>query len=199
MPAQVIDWGFETLRVRGRLIAADDRALYRALYTDPSVMDKIGAVMTETDVDVLLEKVCRCNAQPSMIALYWRLSDRASDAPIGQLSAIRAVETPSRIELGLMLLPDRQGQRFGSEVLAHIVDCLMDHRWGLGIDTVMACSSPANAGVNRLGALLGFRHAGQNAEALNRWILARTDWLARREASSRPASGGYPCSGGLPA
>lgn len=178
-----MDWRFETPRIRARLIDSRDRDLYRNLYTDPAVMAHIGAAMNMADADALFEKVLGWNAEWPMRARFWRMAD-ASDAPIGLYSITRRKIAPDKIELGQMILPQWQSQRFGLEVTVWIVGLLMNDRWGLGTDDVVAHNMSENTRVNRIGVALGFEHLGKDAETDHQeaWRLTHTAWLANHQA-----------------
>lgn len=178
-----IDWRFETPRVRARLIDINDRDLYRNLYTDPAVMAHIGPAMNAAAADALFEKVLGWNSEWPMRARFWRMAE-ASDSPIGLCSITRRKIAPDRIELGQMILPQRQSQRFGMEVALWIIDSLMSDRWGLGADDLIAHNIAANTRVNRIGVRLGFEQLGKDADAGHQetWRLTHAAWLANQPA-----------------
>lgn len=178
-----IDWHFETPRIRARLIDSRDRDIYRNLYTDPAVMAYIGPAMDVADADALFEKVLGWNAEWPMRARFWRLAD-ASDVPIGLYSITRRKIAPDKIELGQMILPQRQSQRFGLEVAVWVIDFLMNDRWGLGVDDLVAHNMAENTRVNRIGLALGFEHLGKDPETDHQeaWLLTYTAWMRKYEA-----------------
>ena len=177
-----MDWRFETPRIRARLIDSRDRDLYRALYTDPTVMALIGPTMNVDDADALFEKVLGWNTEWPVRARFWRMAD-ASGAPIGLYSITRRKVAPDKIELGQMILPQRQSQRFGLEVALWIIDLLMNDRWGLGVDDLVAHNMAENTRVNRIGLALGFEQMGKDPETGHQdaWRLTHTAWQTNRE------------------
>ncbi len=176
--APAIDWRFETPRLRARLVDDRDRDLYRNLYADPAVMAHIGAVLNQAEADIVFGKVLRYNVETPVRARYWRLSDIASGDDAGLLSNLRMVEDPGLVELGIMLLPCRQGRRIGLELATKIIDLLMENRWGLDTRTVIARTAPTNARVACLTTQLGFEAiASQNVQQ-EWWRLTREEWLA---------------------
>ena len=177
-----IDWRFETPRIRARLIDSRDRDLYRNLYTDPAVMAHIGAAMSEAEADVVFEKVLGYNAEWPMRARYWHLSDLVSDGPVGLLSNMRAAEDPSQIELGIMLLPQWQGQRIGQEVTRKIIALLMGNCWGLDTEVAFARHASSNVRVGRLGVALEFQSVQQPVSGPAEWRMSKQQWLARDDA-----------------
>lgn len=191
-----IDWRFETLRLQARLVEGCDRDLYRSLYTDVAVMAHIGTVMSEAEADVVFGKVLGYNAETPVRARYWRLSDRGTDDAIGIQSFIRPLADPASLELGMMLLPQSQGQGLGIEASQRFVDLLLGNHWGLDIETVFARHAETNARVARLGATLGFDHVDRPAEQRasveqpverpapppEEWRLSREEWRALRAA-----------------
>ena len=186
-----IDWRFETLRLRARLVESRDRDLYRSLYTDAAVMAHIGAVMCEAEADVVFDKVLGYNAETQVRARYWRLSDRSTDDAIGIQSFIRPLADPASLELGMMLLPQSQGLGLGSEASQRFVDLLLGNHWGLDIESVFARHAETNARVARLGATLGFGHVDRPAEQPierpaappEEWRLSRQEWRALRSTA----------------
>jgi RimJ/RimL family protein N-acetyltransferase len=176
----VADWGIESPRIAGRLVDARDRALYRALYTDPVVMAHIGPALDEAAADTVFEQACGYNCEQPMRARYWRLSDRVSDKAIGVQSMLRRTSEPGVIELGLMLLPERQGQRYGLEIAEAMLSLLFEDRWELGATTVTALHAPANHRVGRLGVSLRFESDAPDDAGTQVWRMTRSAWLRRR-------------------
>ncbi len=189
MPAApAIDWRFETPRLHARLVDSRDRDLYRSLYTDPAVMAHIGAVMSHAEADEVFAKVLGYNAETPVRARYWRLSDRSTDDVVGIQSVIRPLADPASLELGMMLLPQSQGQGLGIEASRRFIDLLLGNHWRLDIETVFARHAETNARVARLGATLGFDHVDRSAQPLDdrpaspseEWRLSRQEWRLLR-------------------
>jgi RimJ/RimL family protein N-acetyltransferase len=183
--ADAIDWGFETSRIRARLIDSRDRDLYLQLYTDPAVMAHIGATKSEAEAIDVFEKVLGYNAEIPVRARYWRLSQRGSDETVGMQSIVRAAADPATVELGMMLLPQGQGQGLGIEASERMVALLFGNHWRLDTQTVFALHASANARVARLGATLGFQPVDQPAPARAEWRLSREEWRARSVGALR--------------
>lgn len=181
-----IDWRFETDRIRARLVDSCDRDLYLRLYTDPAVMAHIGATKSEAEAIDVFEKVLGYNAETPVRARYWRLSLRSSDETIGMQSLVRTAADPATVELGMMLLPQSQGQGYGIEASERIVSLLFGNHWRLDTEAVFARHAVANVRVARLGVTLGFRPVEQPASARAEWGFSKQEWLAR--------SGGVPRS-----
>lgn len=186
VPKADIDWSFETPRLQARLVDHRDRDLYRDLYTDPAVMAHIGTVMSDSEADAVFEKVLGYNAEMPVRARYWRLSDRGTDDAIGIQSCIRPIAEPASLELGMMLLPQKQGCGLGVEASRRFIELLLGNRWGLDIEAVFARHTSANARVARLGATLGFDRTAQIKRPIERsvstgeeWRLSREEWLVR--------------------
>lgn len=174
-----IDWGFETSRIRARLIDNRDRDLYLKLYTDPAVMAHIGATKSAAEAIDVFEKVLGYNAETPVRARYWRLSHSGFDDPIGLQSIVRPSADPATVELGTMLLPQSQGQGFGLEVSDRIVALLFGNHWRLDTEAVFALHASANVRVARLGVTLRFQPVEQPAPARAEWRLSREQWRAR--------------------
>lgn len=174
-----IDWRFETPRVHARLIDARDRALYRALYTDPRIMTHIGPALDTAAADAVFEKACGYNRESPMRARYWRLADRASDEAIGMQSIVRSGTEPGVVELGLMLLPAWQGRRLGVEITDALLEGLFGDRWSVDAMAATARHAPGNARVGRLGASLRFEPEAQDDAALHEWRMTKSAWLQR--------------------
>ncbi|MES2669186.1 MAG: GNAT family N-acetyltransferase [Pseudomonadota bacterium] len=190
-PAPALDWRFETPRLQARFVDSRDRDLYRSLYTDPAVMAHIGAVMSHAEADEVFGKVLGYNAETPVRARYWRLSDRSTDEVVGIQSFIRPLADPASLELGMMLLPQSQGQGLGIEASQRLVDLLLGNHWGLDIETVFARHAETNARVARLGATLGFDHVDRPAQTPvelpasppEEWRLSRQEWRALRSTA----------------
>jgi RimJ/RimL family protein N-acetyltransferase len=177
-----IDWNFSTPRVRARLVDRSDRELYRALYTDPKVMALIGKPYSVEEADELFEKVLAWNGEWPMRSRYWRTADLSGKC-IGILSMTRQKNDPGKIELGQMILPDRQSKGFGMELAVWLVDLLMNGRWEIGGGDLVANNASDNFRVNRIGERLGFESLGKTSLAAQNevWLLTRDAWLSNRE------------------
>lgn len=174
-----IDWCFETSQLRTRLINVGDRALYRALYTDPLVMAQVGPVMTEAGADAAFGKVLDYNLEWPVRARYWQLSDLASGTPAGLLSIVRAAANPDSVEPGLMLLPQWQGRGIGSELARKLVDILLENRWGLGTEALIVRNAASNVRVASMGVSFGFETPVSEGDAQEKRRLTRRAWLAK--------------------
>jgi RimJ/RimL family protein N-acetyltransferase len=143
-------------------------------------MAHIGPALDEAAADTVFEQACGYNREQPMRARYWQLAERASDAAIGVQSILRRASQPGVIELGLMLLPERQGQRYGLEITEAMLNLLFEDRWGLGATTVIALHAPANRRVRRLGAALHFESDVHGDAGSELWRMTRSAWLGRR-------------------
>lgn len=175
-----MDWGFETSRLRARLVDDRDQALYRMLYTSADVMAHIGPPFTQADADDLHRKVCGWNSEIPMRARYWRLATRDTDETIGMQSILRVDPETRSVELGLMILPAHQKMKYGFEVTAGILDRLFGVGWALDLDEVVARHLPQNARISKLGNSLGFDSCdlpGPSADGLR---MRREVWKSMR-------------------
>jgi [ribosomal protein S5]-alanine N-acetyltransferase len=174
------DWSFLQGRVAGRLFVESDRALYVALYTDPTVMAHVGPPMAQGDAGAAFEKVLQHNRNPAARARYWRLSHTASGEAIGLFALVRDAADAVDAEVGVMLLPAWQNRGAGVRALEGVVDGVMSGRWLPGIDVLIGRHAADNPNAGRLTEALGFRRGAEDAAGRVVWRLDRGLWAARR-------------------
>jgi RimJ/RimL family protein N-acetyltransferase len=174
------DLAFASARVVCRPIDADDRALYRALYTAPAVMDQIGPVRTLAEADALLAHALAHTQDPAERARYWRIAEPSSELAVGIVALVRSDRTPEEGELGVMLLPAAQGRGLGRSAVAGVIDGVAAGRWRRPFEALVYRHARANDAAGRIPAALGFACADDSASALVSWRLSRSDWTQQR-------------------
>lgn len=100
--------------VRLRLLAAPDRALYRALYTSSDVMRAIGPTLSIEAADMQFQRVLSHNHARSPGHRAWAIESARCAAPAGLIALLRSGHGA---EFGLMLYPRAQGRRIGSNAI----------------------------------------------------------------------------------
>ncbi|NOT89464.1 MAG: GNAT family N-acetyltransferase [Lysobacter sp.] len=179
MPMGRVDWGFETDRVRGRLVAEGDVDLYVGLYADVSVMRHIAQALSADAAADMFAKALRHNANPAARARYWHLSHQRTGQTLGLAALVRDAAVPSRGELGLMLLPQAQHTGAGMQALEGVVDGALSQRWRLGIDEVTGRHAAGNIGAGRLIEHLGFDPFDIDTPGSVGWRMTADAWRAR--------------------
>jgi RimJ/RimL family protein N-acetyltransferase len=177
-----IDWTFAMGRVRGRLIDAKDRDLYRDLYAVPEVMAHIGAAMSVEAATETFQKALRHNRDPAARARYWQITDARCDQTVGMVALIRAAQAPTHAELGVMLLPRWQNRGVGLPALAGVVDGVIHGRWLRDIDRLIGRHAVANSNAGRLIEALCFDRQPDDGSSYVSWWLDRSIWHTRRDA-----------------
>lgn len=148
------------------------RALYRALYTNPRVMARIGAPLDEHAADAAFARAVRAQQTSRPGHHTWAVHVRSTGASAGVGALVgRQHDT----ELGLMLLPMAWNARYSHEV----IDALVVHAFnGLGIDVLTGiCQAGPNERMSsRLLGPHGFQPAAPDRPGTARWSLERRCW-----------------------
>ena len=170
----------ETPRLRLRLMDAGsdgDRALYRDLYTDPVVMRRISAPLTDEAALRSFTSACRHNRSDSPGHRFWRVDEAATGARAG-LAAFR--RDGARAEIGVMLL----GEWWSRGICSEIFVALLHHAFiDLGLEAIDARSAEDDGlpVIERLLAPFGFiRTRTGAADGMGQWELPRTVWQERQ-------------------
>jgi RimJ/RimL family protein N-acetyltransferase len=177
-----IDWTFETVRVRGRLVGEGDVDLYRGLYADASVMRHIAEALSMDEATTLFAKALKHNANPAARARYWHLSHQRTGQTLGLAALVRDAAVPTRGELGLMLLPQAQHTGAGMQALECVIDGVLSQRWALGMDEVVGRHAADNVGAGRLVEHLEFEPFDVSTPGTVGWRMTAEAWRARRLA-----------------
>jgi RimJ/RimL family protein N-acetyltransferase len=157
--------------------------LYRALYTNETVMAEIGPVLSPQAADA----ACRTMAWHNGVAVpghrTWVIEGRHEGGSAGMVALHRQGR---RAELGLMLLPEAWTGRVSREVLAPVIAYGFNAMSLEHIDT--GCRDGRNTRVSRrLLAPFPFEPVPAPKPGSTYWCLARSAWLARAEAQGAVA------------
>lgn len=149
---------FETPRLLLRPLAAEDEALYCALYTDPGVMVHIGAPLSPEAARRGFAEACRRNGDPDRGERRWTVLDRVSGQALGLLAVIRDARAAADVELGVMLLAAAHGRGLARELNATVVRQAFGPG-GWGLQRVWARHAPGHAAAAATLAASGFAPA----------------------------------------
>ena len=170
---------FDTSRLHLRPLADRDGALYCSLYTDPEVMRHIAVPMTLEAAQRSFRAACRLQSPDPQ---RWIISERDAGGGIGLMGLFADGDTA---EIGVMLLPGKQGQGFSAEAIAgmanRVFGTMASDRSGL--QRLWARHAPANRPMSKVMQWAGFqRQDGPGTTpAQVRWQLTRDRWQAHRE------------------
>lgn len=159
-----------------RLLAADDRVAYRALWTSPDVMRAIGPPLTPAQADAQFERTLRHNARVTPGHRSWMVLPAAGGGPCGLVALLRH---GLRAEVGVMLQPTEQ--RRG--VAAAALRLLLPHAFGpLGLEIVDASRADDAhvAVIDRLLRPLGFERCAGLRPGEAGWRLLKSHYVGGR-------------------
>ena len=145
---------FRTARLRGRRLAAQDRAALRTLRREPAVAAWLGGVPSVEQMDRRFA-VQQDHWRRHGYGL-WVLHGRADGAFVGYVGLQQAtIEDIAEIELLYALRPACWGQGLASEAARHMVTLAFGR---LGLANLVACTLPTNHASRRVMAQAGFRY-----------------------------------------
>ena len=156
-----------------------DEAFYCRLYTDAAVMSRVGPPLTQEAAQGAFARVLRQVAATPPRSHYWMLYAGATDAPLGLMALVPDRDDPASAEVGVLLLPDAQGQGRATEAIAALADSVFAMPGLQRLWTRHASGHSAAVGLmRRLGFVAG--PDASDAGAQSRWQLLRGDWSATR-------------------
>lgn len=164
--------------VRLRPLSADDAQMYRALYTDPSVMAHLGGPLDAARADAHFRLLLERMAQPDR---HYAVLHGDDPAACG-LAAIR----PDRplgdsAEIGLMLLPCAQRRDIGEPAMLLLVDAAFSVS---AIARLRVEYAVAHVAAGQLARRIGFE-LGQTPVGARTENARRRAWLARERWEHR--------------
>lgn len=173
---------FDTRRCHVRALCGEDRAMYRALYTDPGTMAHVLPPLDVAAADRAFAVACRRNGESDGREWRWAVVDRRSSAPLGLLALSRDAEDSRSAEVGVMLLPHARRRGHARELL----EALMNREftfgtWGLG--RIWARHRQANIAGAALLAACGFV-PGSPAGGLEFAAITQAQWQAHRRTAA---------------
>jgi RimJ/RimL family protein N-acetyltransferase len=176
-----------TARIRLRPMDEADRALFCSLYTDPCTMQMIGPPLTRVAALRSFGKALQLSRQARFARRFYAIVEVSSGKTLGIGGIHRSHESDRRmIEVGIVLPPGLQGQGYGKEILAALVQRVFRN---LRVAEVFARADPRNAGALGILRAVGFRkRSAQESDEL--WsVTAKSSHRRNSRASSpRPKS-----------
>lgn len=169
----------QTRSLRLRSLAESDETFYCRLYTDAALMTHVGPPLTQQTAQNAFTRVLRQVATTPPRSQYWILHAQAADAPLGLMALVPDRDDPASAEVGVLLLPEAQGQGYATEAIAALADSVFAAPGLQRLWTRHASGHSAAVGLMRR---LGFvaNHGTSDAGAQSRWQLLRGDWSATR-------------------
>ena len=142
-----------TPRLRLRSAIPDDHAFYLALVNDPAFIEHIGDRGIRTLEEARLALIEGPIAMQEMRghSLYV-VELKACGTPIGMCGLIKR-DTLDGVDIGYAYLPDYRGRGYAYEAGMAV----LDHAPALGLQRVLAITSPNNIASNRLLLKMGMR------------------------------------------
>jgi RimJ/RimL family protein N-acetyltransferase len=143
----------ETARLRLRTATLDDTAFYRALVNDPGFIEHIGdrGIRTLDEArQALLAGPIAMQEERGHSLYVVELKD--GGAPIGMCGLIKR-DTLDEVDIGYAYLPAGRGQGYAFEAAAAV----LAYAPALGLERVVAITSPGNVASNGLLRKLGMR------------------------------------------
>ncbi len=180
----------ETERLRLREWRDTDRVPFHAINTDPRVMKFLGPLMTLEDIDALIARLRKMQAE--LGHCFWAAERKEDGRLIGWCGLIRGGKgTPieNRVEVGWRLAFDMWGQGYAREAASAAIDWAFAN---LPDEDVWAITVNDNANswglMERLGMVrhpeLGFDHPnvpdGSPLKAHITYNIDRGSWATRR-------------------
>ena len=143
----------ETPRLRLRTATLDDAPFYLALVNEPAFIDAIGDRGIRTVTAARRAIVDGPMAMQRSLGHSLCLVERKHDgAPIGMCGLIKR-DTLPHVDIGYAILAQYAGQGYATEAAAGV----LAHAASLGMERVLAITSPGNAGSNAVLRRIGMR------------------------------------------
>jgi RimJ/RimL family protein N-acetyltransferase len=162
----------QTRSLRLRPLAESDEAFYCRLYTDAAVMNRVEPPLTQEAAQGAFTRVLRQVSATPPRSHYWILHAQTADAPLGLMALVPDRDDPASAEVGVLLLPDAQGQGHATEAIAALADSVFAVP---GLQKLWTRHASGHAAAVGLMRRLGFV-AGPEAGAQSRWHLLRGTW-----------------------
>jgi ribosomal-protein-alanine N-acetyltransferase len=157
-----------TNRLALRPLDVADRSIYVALYTNADVMRHIGVPLDPHKASVSFDKACALQVEQLGFPSRWILRRTGAREAAGLMGVFKDPHGESA-EVGVMLLPDAQGQGLAAEAIR----AMASHAFGEGwVRSLWARHSPANAAMQAVLESLTF-HAESGLQAERRWRLTQ--------------------------
>jgi len=166
----------QSKRLGIRLLEAGDAALYCGLYTDAKTLEHVCPPLSAERAKQSFEKAMHLSYEKPWTQRISVVVERTSNKPIG-IASIKIVDTDQRIaEVGILLKPNAQSQRYATEAsLTLITSAFRRHT----IDGIVAKVGANHKTGERLVKTLGYARGADLAATADR--SARSTWSMNRE------------------
>ena len=166
----------QSKRLGFRLIEAGDEALYCGLFTDAKSVEHFCSPLSVERAKQSFAKALAVSAVKPLKQRITTVVDKGSKKTLG-IASIRLVDPVSRIaEVGILLKPNAQAQRFATEASLALISSAF--RWHT-IDGITAQVAVEHKVGERLVKTLGYARGGDIAASAD--CGARTSWSMSRE------------------
>jgi [ribosomal protein S5]-alanine N-acetyltransferase len=115
------DVAIVTSRLRLRLLAPQDEALYVALYTDADVMRHIAPPLSTSDAQASFAVALKRTHTKPAKQLFFAIERRADQQTIGICGMMQLDAQKQRAEVGIMLLPSANGAGLATDALGALL------------------------------------------------------------------------------
>lgn len=161
-----------------RLLAAHDRSLYFAAFTDPVMMAQVGAPLDAEAANVAFNRTCRANRESPFRHRCWVIAV----SPRGEIAGLLGLGRKSDVvEIGGMIFPEWQGRGVSGYAFPlgmqlafadpHVAHMMIRYR---------STNAPAAGLMHKIGfKKIADAHP---EDGLERWWLTRQEWLHWRSA-----------------
>jgi [ribosomal protein S5]-alanine N-acetyltransferase len=169
----------ETARLRLRLLAPQDAALYVALYTNADVMRHIAPPLSTSDAQTSFAVALKRTHTKPVKQLFFAIERQADQQTIGICGMMQLHVEKKRAEVGNMLLPPAHGMGFGKESLAAIT-ALVFRNWS--VDQIWVEYAGSNASVVSMVSAVGFvddvgEQKSLSATSTRIGFMSRKEWM----------------------
>ena len=166
----------QSKRLGFRLIEADDEALYCDLFTDAKTVEHVCAPLSDDRAKQSFAKALAKSQQKPWVQRISVVVERGNKKPLG-IASIKMVDADNCIaEVGILLKPSAQAQRYATEASQALISSAFRHHTIDGIAAQVAFGHKAG---ERLVATLGYDQGEDIAATDGRG--ARTGWKMSRE------------------
>lgn len=156
----VADFALEQAGCRLRPVCTADAPVLAAIYTDARTQQFVGQLLSQTEAMARIEACARANQQSELQKFYLALENPQQQLA-GMLAVFDITPAAGTLELGIMLLPDRQQSGLAKTAYS----ALMQRALLLGFE-VQVSIHPENLAAIRLARQCGMQLMQSTATAL---------------------------------
>lgn len=146
------DFSFQLSQCRVRPVREADAPVLAAIYRDARTQQFVGQLLSEAAAVGRIKACARANQNSDMQKFYLAL-ENSEQQLAGMLAVFDIQPDRSRVELGIMLLPDRQQAGLAKAAYAGLIQRAL----ALGFAQVQAGFAPQNLAALRLVRLCGMQ------------------------------------------